>query len=124
MAARRTPTRCTWGVIEFELGSDNFLIRPSVEGGTSDGLSAASVNVELLYRYAFPSSSWAVYQGTGPAMNLYRFEGMTDVQGGVNFVFGVRHENGFFSELKIGNSGSPDLKYGVGFTVKPTRPTP
>ena len=87
--------------IELVLGSDNFLIRPNVEGGTGAGLTAASVNFEFLYRYTFPGSIWAIYQGTGPAVNLYRFDDMTDVQGGLNFVFGVRHESGFFSEIKV-----------------------
>ena len=110
--------------IEFLLGSDRLVIRPNVEGGAGEGLTAASINFELLYRYVFPGSSWAIYQGTGPAINLYRFDDMTDVQGGLNVVFGVRHENGFFSEIKVGSSGSPDLKYGVGFTVRTARASP
>ena len=110
--------------IEFVLGSDRFVIRPNIEGGTGDGLTTASINFEFLYRYVFPGSSWGIYQGTGPAVNLYRFSDMTDVQGGLNVVFGVRHESGFFSELKVGSSGSPDLKYGVGFSVRTTRASP
>ena len=39
-------------------------------------------------------------------------------------VFGVRHESGFFSELKIGGSGSPNLRYGVGFAVGSGRTNP
>ena len=110
--------------IEFVLGSDRFVIRSNVEGGAGDGLTAASVNFEFLYRYVFPGSSWAIYHGTGPAVNLYRFNDMTDVQGGLNAVFGVRHENGFFSEIKVGSSGSPNLRYGVGFTVRTGRASP
>lgn len=103
---------------EVPLGSDRFLLRPSVDGGTGDGLTLASINFEFLYRYELPGSDWAIYQGTGPAVNFIRFNDETDVRGGFNFVFGVRHETGFFSELKVGGSGSPNLRYGVGFTIK------
>ena len=108
---------------EFRLGSDSFLLRPSIEGGSGDGLKAASVNFEFLYRYWLPGDRWAIYQGTGPAVNFYRYDDNTSVRGGLNFVFGARHESGFFTELKIGGSGSPNLRYGVGFTI-PTGRTP
>ena len=104
--------------IELELGSDRFVLRPNVEGGFGEDLTVANINFELLYRYVFPGSSWAVYQGTGPAVNVYRFDDATDVRGGLNFVFGIRHENGIFGEMKVGNSGSPDLKVGIGVTVR------
>lgn len=103
--------------VEFPLGRDVFLLRPSVEGGTGDGLTLASINFEFLYRYWLPGDRWAIYQGTGPAVNFLKFDDETTVRGGLNFVFGVRHRSGFFSELKIGGSGSPNLRYGVGFTV-------
>ena len=109
---------------EVPLGTPQFLLRPSVEGGASDGVTLASINFEFLYRYELPSGTWAIYQGTGPAVNFTRFADQTDVRGGFNFVFGVRHESGFFSELKVGGSGSPNLRYGVGFTIATVEPDP
>ena len=50
-------------------------------------------------------------------MNFIRFREDTDVRGGFNLVFGARHESGFFGELKVGGSGSPNLRYGIGFTI-------
>ena len=111
---------------EVPLGSSQFLLRPSVEGGAGDGVTLASINFEFLYRYDLPSTTWAIYQGTGPAVNFIRFADETNVRGGFNFVFGVRHESGFFSELKVGGggSGSPNLRYGVGFTINTGEPDP
>ncbi len=109
---------------EVPLGSPQLLIRPSVEGGTGDGITLASINFEFLYRYELPSASWSIYQGTGPAVNFLRVNESTDVRGGFNFVFGARHQSGFFTELKVGGSGSPNLRYGVGFTINTGRSSP
>ena len=109
---------------EGPLGSPQFLLRPSVEGGTGDGITLASINFEFLYRYELPSSTWAIYQGTGPAVNFIRFRDDTTVRGGFNFVFGARHDSGFFSELKVGGSGSPNLRYGIGFTINTSTRSP
>ena len=106
------------------LGSPQLLLRPEIEGGTGDGVTLASINFEFLYLYELPSTSWAIYQGTGPAVNFARIADSTSVRGGFNFVFGVRYETGFFSELKIGGSGSPNLRYGIGFTINTGRSDP
>ena len=106
------------------LGSPEFLLRPGIEGETGGGVTLASINFEFVYCYELPSTDWAIYQGIGPAVNFLRVDDTTTVRGGFNFVFGVRHNSGFFSELKIGSSGSPNLRYGVGFTVKTDRTDP
>ena len=103
---------------EIPLGSDQFLLRPGVEGGQGDGLSLASVNFEFLYKYEFPGTPWAIFQGTGPAVNFARFNEATTTSGGVNFVFGLAHQSGFFTEMKIGGSGSASLRYGGGYTIR------
>ena len=36
----------------------------------------------------------------------------------------VRHESGFFSELKVGGSESSNLRYGFGFTINTGEPDP
>ena len=110
--------------LEVPLGSPQFLLRPGIEGGAGDGVTLASINFEFLYLYELPSTNWAIYQGTGPAVNFARIGDSTSVRGGFNLVFGVRHETGFFSELKIGGSGSPNLRYGIGFTINTGRSDP
>ena len=109
---------------EIPLRSDQLLLRSGVVGGTGDGVTLASINFDFLYRYELPGDTWAIYQGTGPSVNFLRFNDSTTTRGGFNFVFGVRHENGFFSELTVGGSGSPNLRYGVGFTVNTGRSNP
>ena len=104
--------------LEVPLGGRGFVLRPSVDGGTGDGVTLASLNFEFLYRYELPADDWALYQGTGPAVNFFRVADETNVRGGFNFVLGIRHERGFFSELRVGGSGSPNLRYGVGFTLR------
>ena len=93
---------------EVPLGSPQFVLRPSIDGGTGDGVTLASINFEFLYRFDLPANDWAIHQGTGPAVNFVRFREQTDVRGGFNLVFGVRHESGFFSELKRGGPRNSD----------------
>ena len=102
---------------QIPLGSDRFLLRPSVEGGTGNGVTLASINFEFLYRYEFSGSAWSIYQGSGAAVNFTKFDDATTARGGFNVIFGVSHKSGFFSEIRIGGSGSPNLRYGVGFTI-------
>ena len=110
--------------VDVPLGSAQFLLRPGIEGGTGNDVTLASINFEFLYRYELSATSWSIYQGTGPAVNFARVNDSTTVRSGYNLVFGVRHESGFFSELKVGGSGSPNLRYGVGFTVGSGRTNP
>ena len=104
--------------VEIPLGSDRLALRPAIEGGKGEGLSLASVSFEFLYKYEFPGSPWAIFQGTGPSVNIARFDGDTTTRGGVNFVFGLAHQSGFFTEMKIGGSGSASLRYGAGYTIR------
>ncbi len=111
--------------VEFPLGSDQFILRPGIDGGFGSNLTIASINVEFLYRFDLGDSGWKLYQGGGPVIGILRFtdpflrEEVTDVGGGVSYVFGFVHQGGFFTEFKGGGgSGSPNLKFGVGFTVR------
>ena len=38
------------------------------------------------------------------------------------FTFGFAHENGFFTDFKLGNGNAPTLKFGVGYTVRKRTP--
>jgi hypothetical protein len=104
----------------LELGPivDRLFVRPGVEGGIGDGLSLAAINVELIYKFELPGSRWSIYQGGGPSVNIYRVNETTDVGGGVSYVFGFGHENGFFAEFKVGSNSSPNIKFGAGYTVR------
>jgi len=44
------------------------------------------------------------------------------VHAGTVFSFGFAHENGFFTEFKLGAGSSPNLKFAVGYTVRKRKP--
>ena len=111
--------------VELPLGSDDFLIRPGIDGGFGDNLTIASITTEFLYRFELANSGWALYQGGGPVVNIVKFnnpflgQDETDVGGGFNYVFGFAHQQGFFTEFKTGGgSGGASLKFGIGFILR------
>ena len=97
--------------------------RPAIEGGFGDNVRLAALNFEFLYKIPIGGSAWKFYQSSGPAVNIYRFDlgpgrdAQVDVRAGLVFSTGVQHENGFFTELKVGTGNSPNLKFGVGWTI-------
>jgi hypothetical protein len=102
-----------------------FHIRPFIDGGFGNDLRIATIGVDLLYKSPI-TQNWKIYTGIGPAVHIVRFEGVedipdiddTDVTGGVFGVFGFAHESGLFLEFKGGGGGGPNLKFGVGFTIR------
>ena len=42
----------------------------------------------------------------------------SDTEGGFNFIVGAKQSGRLFFELKVGVEGSPDLKFGVGYTFR------
>ena len=93
--------------------------RPSIDGGFGSDLKLASINVEFLYKYEI-NPGWKIYQGGGPAVHLFRAgtPATTDITGGLSAVFGFVHVSGLFAEFKVGSGRGPNLKFGVGFTVR------
>jgi hypothetical protein len=108
----------------FETGElfRNFRFRPGIDGGFGGDFSLATINVEFLYHFSIGRSGWSVFQGGGPAVVLVRFNDDTSVHGGSFFTFGFAHENGFFTDFKIGAGNAPMLKFGVGYTVRKKSP--
>ena len=92
--------------------------RPSVDGGFGSDVKLATLTFEFIYKFPIEGTPWTLYQGTGPAIVFQRVASQTDVSGGLSAAFGVAHSNGFFVEFKVGGYGTPNLKFGVGYTVK------
>ena len=46
------------------------------------------------------------------------FDTGTEVSAGGSWLLGFSHENGFFSEFRIGGGNVPSLKMGVGWALK------
>lgn len=107
----------------FETGElfQNFRFRPGLDGAFGGDFSLATINVEFLYHFAI-GRSWSVYQGGGPAVVFLRQNDHTSTHGGSFYTFGFGHENGFFTDFKVGTGTSPTLKFGVGFTIRKRTP--
>jgi hypothetical protein len=97
---------------------DRLHFRPNIEGGFGQDRTLATLNFEFLYKFPLEGTAWTLYQGTGPSIVFERFADETDVTGGVNVVFGVAHASGFFTEFKVGAYNAPNLKFGIGYTVR------
>ncbi len=100
----------------------NFRFRPGIDGGFGGDYSLATINIEFLYHIEFGRSGWSLYQGGGPAVVLLRRNDDTSVHAGSFFTFGFAHENGFFTDFKIGNGNAPTLKFAVGYTIRKRTP--
>lgn len=105
------------GHIETSPLIDRLRFRPSVDVGIGDGTTVAG-NFE--FTYTFPNSRpWNLYVGGGPAINWYdRNNGGSDAEAGFNFLVGAKNRAGLFFEAKVGVEGSPELKFGVGYTFR------
>jgi len=107
----------------FETGElfQSLRFRPGIDGGFGGDFSLAALNIEFLYHFAI-SRSWSVYQGGGPAVVFLRQNEQTSTHGGSFYTFGFAHENGFFTDFKLGYGTVPTVKFGVGFTVRKRAP--
>lgn len=100
-----------------------FRIRPGIDGGIGDGLRLAGINLDLLVKFPLGSSGWSLIQGGGPVITLTKFAEPFDdepleVHAGGSYLFGFQHDNGFFTEFRVGGGGFvPQLKLGVGWSV-------
>jgi hypothetical protein len=107
----------------FETGElfQNFRFRPGIDGGFGGDFSLATLNIEFLYHIPV-GRSWSVYQGGGPAVVFVRQNDRTSTHAGTFITFGFAHENGFFTDFKLGTGTAPTLKFAVGFTVRKRAP--
>ena len=107
----------------FETGElfQNFRFRPGIDGGFGGDFSLAALNVEFLYHIQI-GRSWSLYQGGGPAVVFVRQNDRTSTHAGSFITFGFAHENGFFTDFKLGTGSAPTLKFGVGLTVRKRDP--
>ena len=95
--------------------------RPGIDGGFGGDYSTATLNIEFLYHIQV-GRSWSVYQGGGPAVVFVRQNDNRSTHAGSFFTFGFAHENGFFTDFKLGNGWAPTLKFAVGYTVRKKTP--
>ena len=100
-----------------------FRIRPGIDGGFGNGLRLGTINVDFVYLFDLGQSSWKFVTGGGPAIVITRFSDDvfdfgTEVNAGGSYLFGFAHDNGFFTDIRVGGGNVPALKFGVGWAVK------
>jgi hypothetical protein len=101
----------------------NFRLRPGIDGGFGEGLRLATINVDFIYRLPLGRGPWKLVTGGGPTIVLTslsddRFDLGTDLSAGGSYLFGFAHDNGFFTEFRLGAGNVPALKIGAGWSVK------
>ncbi len=102
---------------------ENLWFRPNLEIGIGDDITLIGLNIEFAYWIPLQQSLWKLYFGAGPAINIFvdndgPGRGNKGVEAGFNLLLGLAHDDGFFTELKVGALDSPELKFGVGYSWK------
>ncbi len=110
--------------IEFPIGSNQFVIRPGIDGAFGGGWRTAAIRADFVFRLTLGATGWRIRQGLGPSVNIAKSVNLdiTDVSGSWNYLMGVDHENGFFIEFKGGRASGarvPLLWIGAGVTIRP-----
>ena len=101
-----------------------FRIRPGIDGGFGDGLRLATINLDLIVKFPLGTSGWTLVQGGGPVVSVSKFtselgDSGSDLHAGGSYLFGFQHDNGFFTEFRVGGGGFvPQLKLGIGWAVE------
>ena len=101
-----------------------FRIRPGIDGGFGDGLRLATINLDLTVKFPLGTSGWTLIQGGGPVISVSKYTGELEdlpreLHAGGSYLFGFQHDNGFFTEFRVGGGGfTPQLKLGVGWAVE------
>jgi hypothetical protein len=114
----------------------NFWLRPSYEFGFGEVTKINSLNLDGAYflplaaRGRSPNRDdfWNIYAGAGLGLHLTRrgFEeaeeeidfGDWDFDTGLNIFMGLSKRSGFFTELRAGAYGSPNIKLIVGYSFR------
>jgi hypothetical protein len=100
-----------------------FRLRPGIDGATGDGLRLASINIDLIVQIPLGKSAWSLVQGGGPSIVIATLSDVDnsprEVHAGGAYLFGFTHNNGFFTEVRIGGGGFvPNLKMGAGWAME------
>jgi hypothetical protein len=102
---------------------DRLHFRPGITAGFGEHVLLATVDFIFVYRFPLGTSGWSLYQGSGPVLVIYKFDEkyfgvtQTDLRGGLDVLFGVSHDSGFFTEIRVGAADSPNLRAGAGFKI-------
>jgi len=96
---------------------ERLRFRPNLEVGLGNDATVTTVNLEFVYPMPIRRTAWSILPGGGPALVIASHNSRRDTGGGFNILLGLEHRDGFFTELKIGAMDSPDIKFGIGYTM-------
>ena len=103
--------------------ANHIRVRAGIDGAFGGDVSEALIDFVFLYEIPFaPLSPWYVYQGSGPTVAIARADGQRHASGGFLGIFGIGNKNGFFFEVKVSGGGGPNLRVGVGYTIRRKQP--
>jgi hypothetical protein len=100
-----------------------FRIRPGLDGGFGDGVRMGTINFDFIYGFQLGQGPWSLVTGGGPTIVIWRYtddfyDFGTDLTAGASYLFGFGHENGFFTEFRLGSGNVPLLKVGAGWMIR------
>lgn len=97
-----------------------FSLRPGIDGGFSDDVRVATINIDFIARFPIGTSGWNFVQGGGPVIAIWKFPTIdqTDTSAGGSYIIGFSHDGGFFGEFRIGGGNTPALKMGAGYQLR------
>ncbi len=109
------------GHVETAPLMENLSFRPNIELGLGNDQYLLAFNLEFAYQIPIQGRPMTAYLGAGPTLNIRSRTNIfgarqTDLLGGFNFLVGLAHREGLFSELKVGAMDNPGLKFAVGYT--------
>jgi hypothetical protein len=103
--------------------ANHIRVRAGIDGAFGGEVSEALIDFVFQYEIPFaPLSPWYVYQGSGPTVAIARENGERHASGGFLGIFGIGNKNGFFFEVKVSGGGGPNLRVGVGYTIRRKQP--
>jgi hypothetical protein len=96
-----------------------FRLRPGVDGATGEGYRIGTISVDFIYGVPLGASGWTFVTGGGPSIVVTRIPDLDlkDTGVGAHYLFGFGHDNGFFTEVRLGSGNAQRLKLGVGWAI-------
>jgi len=97
---------------------------PGIDYGFNDVSSVLTLNADFHYQLSY-ETAWQPYVGLGAEVNVWRDNGSRDAgqtETGGHLIVGAatRNRSGgrFFTELKLGMGGAPDMKMLLGWNLR------
>jgi hypothetical protein len=100
-----------------------FRLRTGLDGGFGQDLRIGTINIDFVYLLPLGNGPWKFLTGGGPTIVLTRLaddrlDAGTELSAGGSWLLGFAHNNGFFTEFRLGGGNVPQLKMGAGWVLK------